>query len=254
METNNNVPKKILEKIQKLLNLAEGAKAIDSLAEAELAATRAQDLLIKYNLSLEQVGEGTTVVMVVDRETIQTMGFGKKSDGTWIGELWDAIAKNNFCKILYKGRGKWYVVLIGEEHNRLIVQDLVESLIPRIRSLAPKYRKEYLENIEEGTQDWMIEKKGRWTRGFFRGAVQGIKSKLEEHFEELKQEDEEINKMALVKVDKIKVYIEKTYSSLGYTTKTKASGTSGREQGYGAGRSMRLQRGVAGRSGNKLLN
>lgn len=253
MGQNQDVPKKILEKIQKLLNLAEGAKAIDSLAEAELAATRAQELLIKYNLSLEQVEEGTVLVMV-DREIIKTMGFEKKSDGTWVSDLWSAIAKNNFCKILYKGRGKWYIVLIGEEHNRLIVKDLVESFIPRIRALAPKYRKEYLENIEEGTQSWMIEKKGTWRRGFFRGAVEGIRSKLAEHYEELKQESEEINKMALVKMDKIEVYMSEKYPKLKYTTQTKSSGTSGREQGFKIGKSMNLNRGVGGRSGHKLLN
>jgi len=246
-------PQHILERIQKLLNLAEGAKDIGSLNEAENAAAQAQKLLVKYNLSLMDVEEGT-VVETISKEIIKTMSQEKKSEGTWISDLWNVIATHNYCKVLFFGRGKWHISLHGEKHNRMVVNDLVVSLIPRIRGLTGKYRKNYLTNLEEGTPEWMIEKKGTWTRGFLKGAVQGINSKLNTQSKHLEETMEGVQEMGLMKRDQMADYIAETYPKLGSCAPSRTKGHSGHSQGYEAGKNLSINRGINGQSGRKLIN
>jgi len=248
----SDTPQEILIKIQALFAKSKSAEEIGSLAEAETFAKKAQALLVKYNLSIDELNAANNKEGVVDEEVIEVMDRAKKSEGTWMSNLYAVIAKHNFCKIILFGSGKWSILLIGEEHNRMVVKDLVESLIGRVKDIEKKDWKEY--DTTESYLDAVPIKRGAFRRSFYRGAVVGINNQLQNQMDQLKQEMPEVNSMALVKTDCIAVYVDQKHPNLRRSRGTRVSGHGAYEKGRAAGEGMGVNRGVGGQSGNKLLN
>lgn len=191
------IPQNILDRVQKLINLKEGAEAVGSLAEAENAAARLQDLVMKYNLDLEEVKKSQIEKRAeMFDEWVDLSSKQDKKESFWVPKLYAAIARSNFCKVFPNQRGIW---IIGEKHNAELVLYISEQMISKVRIAAKLAWKKY---EQENKDNWQAEKRGTFIRGFLAGACSGIEQKLYREKQEMSQEG---NPYAVMIVNRDKV-------------------------------------------------
>lgn len=134
---------RIFNKIRKLLRLSESPVQ----AEAEEAARKAHALLLKYNLSMEDVAEKSAGI----QEQIYKEGYRPKR---WRTVLLGAVAESNFCAMLTgKGTGGYYrYILVGREHNVAVARWMADYLTQAVEKISrreissrakSKYRETY---------------------------------------------------------------------------------------------------------------
>ncbi len=148
----------IVEKIRKLLALSQS----DNEAEASLAMQRVHELLVKYNLEMEEVKVNNTPV------TKEVMADGQRLK-EWRLELAVGIAKAYFCKTLITNfdYGYYEFNLVGKPHNIEIAKSMyeyLESAIMRIskknirKNAKAKYRESYKYGMAMRLADRLQEK------------------------------------------------------------------------------------------------
>lgn len=237
----------ILEKVQKLLRLQHGAEAIGSLHEAELAAQKAQDLLLKYNLELADVTGFVKPDANDIRRFDETGIVNPKNEGKWIHSLFSVLCRHNFCRLIVR-TSKYmddYAILIGTKDNVEVVKFLADQLSNRIR-IAEKNA------WKANTSD---EKRNAFRRGFFLGAVRGIDQQLELKRLADIQANVKVTTLVHVQDNKIKEFIQKEFDNLSKGRSSRVSATNGYAMGKETGRSMNINRGVQGNNvNNKRLN
>lgn len=241
MEIENN----ILEKIQKLLNLQHGAEAVGSLHEAELAAVRVHELLLKYNLDMADVTgyvkPEASEVNRFDEEGI----INPKNEGKWIHTLYHVLCKHNFCKmVINSGRTEHpYAILIGTKVNVESVKFLADQLENRIR-IAEK---------NGWRSNYSSEKRNAFRRGFFLGAVKGIDDQL---ILKKRQEEANNNKVTalVLSVDKkLNTFMENEFHNLKPGKAARTSARTAVNMGYEQGRSMNINNGITGNTARPQL-
>lgn len=239
------VSERIVEKIQKLLEFQNGAKQIDSPEEAANAAEKVQRLLVKYNLSIQDIGERKEKSKVTEKKFDDITP--KKNEGEWILSLYNVLARFNFSTFLVvKSLETYYPkrvfvkkgVLIGEEENILTVKFLGEQLEHRLRALA---RKRFSE-----VQSFVPEKKNTFIRGYLTGAVKGIGMQLKETQEKMAQENVKVNTLVHVKDDAIKEFMKEKYPNLKSGKSSSLSGRYGYSKGVEDGKNMNINHGLNG--------
>lgn len=158
METTQDI-NSILSKLKKLQRLYEGAKAINSEAEAANAAAKIQNLLTQYNLSmvdLDSVADDSQKSSVTEDQLDDR--WSRKTGGAWDQLLLYGICKYNFCytivsqkhtsritsggRLVYEVRRKF--IVIGEQQNIEVVKWLFAVLSRQLYELSKKRYKEYL--------------------------------------------------------------------------------------------------------------
>lgn len=99
METKRD---KILEKLRKLMNLKESAKALGNEGEAHAAAAGIARLLMEYNLSEEDIPEQEKLENPVIAEEI--LYKVEMSNGVWYDFLVSTVCEYNMCRSLIVSR------------------------------------------------------------------------------------------------------------------------------------------------------
>jgi hypothetical protein len=188
------IDQKIIDKIQKLLNLKEGAEAVGNYHEAENAAARVSEFLLKYNLDLETV-QKSTIEKKADMTDIciDTSQMADKRESGWVPKLYVAIARNNLCEIFTFTDKE--VRIFGHKTNVMMVAYIAEQMIAKIRIAEKLSWKDYEE-------DGGYEKRGTFRRGFFDGATAGIYTRLRRQKEEMTKGDD--NPFAIMVINKEK--------------------------------------------------
>jgi hypothetical protein len=238
----------ILEKIQKLLNLQKGAEAIGSLHEAELAAQRVTDLLLKYNLDMEDV----TSFQKPDAKNLQRFDetgiVNPKNEGQWVHSLYNVIARHNFCRVIKIGQRdaqKDYIVLIGTKDNVTSVKFLSEQLDNRIRIVEK-------DAWRKNTSD---EKRNAFRRGFFMGAVRGIDLQLTEKRKQEEAANTKVTTLVVTNKNALETFINQEFNHLRRGKTRSLSAANGYAQGHATGKSMSINKGVGTSTNNhKHLN
>jgi len=173
-------PENVLDKIQKLLDLEQGARNIGSLEEAANAAEKVQRLLTKYNLEMSDVS------MHIRKDSMDINKFAfedvtnAKNEGQWIHSLYSMLANHNYCKLVRTISHKWdptkgnvrvtYANLVGTKTNVEVVRKLALRLEERIRTFEREaWRKD----------QHMHKNRNAYRRAYFMGAVQGLNHQLE---------------------------------------------------------------------------
>lgn len=168
------IDQKIIDKIQKLLNLAEGAEAVGSMAEAENAASKVQALLMQYNLDIETVKASKIQARAEFFDGYVNLSDKQdKRESFWVPKLFNAIARHNFCKCFPRQQG---VYIVGEKSQVELVLYIAEQMVAKVR-IAEKYAWKIYDAKPEGRWD-IKEKRGTYRRGFFEGACHGIDQRL----------------------------------------------------------------------------
>ena len=153
----------IIEKIKKLLELSGNNP---SECEAISAALKAQELMAKYDLTIEQIKDNAN-----QREIIEAiyMNTGKHEMKTWKYGLADTISKNFKCKIFLYNKDS--IVFYGYKEDAKIALQVFTYLYETGNQLAVKYYNK-------------CRKEGKQTKGvmnsYLLGFRKGVASVLEE--------------------------------------------------------------------------
>lgn len=164
---NSKISEELLEKIQKLLDKANSAKEIGSLAEAEVFISKVHDLLTKYNLSLESLEQSNSSKnneFEIQESDKIIIGLNKE-EGIWEDSLIKVITLNNYCdrlrypNYLKDERGNYLRTpqgdrrqagysysIIGQPQNVMMCKymyDILKELFPKLG--GESYNKKFLE-------------------------------------------------------------------------------------------------------------
>ena len=210
---------KILHKIQLLLNLSKSS----NVHEAALAMQKAQELLFKYNLSIQDLPKDEKRY----KKEKYIVGTGRVV--SWARDLLFPLARTNFCKAFYwhniDSRGHLhrvdYMMIVGEPHN-LEVLKYVHS-----------YCREEIVRLSESL--WLTEgtgSKASWKKNFCWGAVQGVSDKVYEQW--LKDQKQTSDSKAMVHVKDAD--LDKAIIELGIHGRPMSLAASARGAAYDSGR------------------
>lgn len=149
----------ILEKIQKCLALSNNPNE----NEAKVAAQRVQELLLKYNLSMEDILDPSEKEKITEEIKQGSCNYTAK----WEMLLLNTITQHYFCKLLIRGNGKYSI--IGRLSNTKTAVSMFDYLSQASVRLANS-------KIKQGSKD-------AFKIGFARG--------IEERLEAIRKEQEQ---------------------------------------------------------------
>lgn len=251
----------ILSKLKKMQRLYEGAKAINSEAEAQNAAAKIQALLTQYNLSMadiESVADNEQKTNVVEERLGDS--WQRKCGGSWDQLLLYGICKYNFCYVLVSnknvcrtnrnGREVWenrrrYIV-IGEPQNIQVVNWLFDVLAANLYKLALKRYEEYRNDDTQAVIRLFVgEKKmhrGTFLRSYLSGAAKGVQQKLKEERDRELQAQVQVNALVLRTDKKLDDYLAKNYPKLGKARPEHIGSYQAMRQGMEDGRNVTISK------------
>lgn len=250
MSITENVPPGLLDKLNKLKNLADGAAAVGSHEESANAAARFQELLLKYNLSEQQVSEHSIenkVKMV--RDDFDLEEYRLINSTTWIRNLVRTLADHCMCRMIINYNGT-KVHVLGEQYNVGMVFYFAEQLAAKINAAM--------------TIAWSMydgeENRGAYCRGFINGAVVAIRSKLYKERERMfkQTENKGMELMVISKEALAKQFCDQLFPPSSLVSSRGASLTNGKSNdgfssGHKAGGGMNINKGLSPRGGTKQL-
>lgn len=196
---------KVISKINKLKKLQESASNINSEGEANAAAFAIKNLLLEYNLKLEEVlDSGEKSRLIEERRSGYTF---KSIGGRWESSLYNVLCEFNFCKCL-QGNSYKNLHLIGNEENIETVKWLHDFLSKKFVRLSNERFKKFKE-----TEEYLLKKPSRdkFQRNYLLGCVQGLKNKFETEKQNLVSE-EKMTSLVLVKNNEIDLYLKEKYN------------------------------------------
>lgn len=175
------------------MNHYEGANAVGSEEEANTAAALLQKMLIKYNISAEELNDSMSE-KAKEREIVEEYmsWYTKKSiGGEWEFNLMHVICKWNLCKVFYSGGKKSRrMMILGEYGNVQFVKWMHDMLKERYVKFS---KQKYAEHCE--TLDWLMDPIGLDTfqRRYLLGCCDGLDKKFREIDAAGRQEDQTFN-------------------------------------------------------------
>lgn len=231
MKTDTNI-EKILNKLRKLKNLYEGAKAINSEEEANVAAIKIQNLLTQYNLSMDEVPTEEKSKMMDEFLSVQ---------GKWDATLTYVLCKFNFCKcFIYGGIRDKKVVIIGESHNVETVKWMKTMFTHKLMSLAKVRYRAY-----KKTMDYTLKPIGEsaYRKQYLTGCVWGLEAKFKEERERQKAENANTTALVIKKDGELTAYqMERFGKAVKKKTTTRSSNIT--DYGYKDGRRLNVNKQV----------
>jgi hypothetical protein len=217
---NQDIDLKIVEKIKKCLALSKNPNE----HEAALAAARAQELLVKYNLAMADV-EG------INASAIEEI-FLESEDGDyeeWKRVLLHAVASCNYCRfILIHGRDKGK--LIGKPKNMIVTLEIFSYCVEAIERL-----------LEESGLRGKVQK-----YSFCKGAVNAIYANMLEKKKQLESQGVDgCSSTAVMVVDKentkaVKEYIAEHIGAIRRSNTNKKIDYGCFDKGYSEGKRISL--------------
>lgn len=255
----------VLEKIQKLFNMANSAKEIGSLAEAEAFMTKVQVLLQEHNLEMSTVQDHQRKEKSKIEE--QKIKFGAvKSDGDWEKNLMCVICRNNWCTNFWNDFYKTHTV-VGQAENIAVVTYLYNFIQPILKELSGKgysdaiiklnnfykaHGRDYITQLggkikaeqyfcKQGVLAW----RKVWVRNFLLGAVQGIDVKLTQQRIDAAAASNQMMGLMVINQNQLEKYIADTQPDLKIKNlKTGDDNKGGFVEGYKVGRNLEIYKAI----------
>lgn len=163
---------KAFQQIKKLLKLAKS----DNANEAELAAARAQELMLYHQIDAADIdlteGEAPRPKEEIGRETLDS---GKQRRTIWKGRLASAVAKGFGCRMYWQGK---HTIIVGRPSDVQTVKYLYDFLVRELERLAADDFMMY--KLEGGNVHGKT-----WKTNFYDGAVEAIDVRLYEQRQEI---------------------------------------------------------------------
>jgi len=219
----------VIDKIKKLLRLAERAGTPEEAAAAASMASRLQEEYRIESLTLE--AEGAVVAEEIGQEALDSV---YRNAPGWRGRLSVSIARANGCHVYYKTvpDGKRLMV-VGRLSDQRVVIELFHSLAAEIDRLAARYIRESFGGRSAGTD-------------FRQGAVDAIHRRLLND-RKRREETRPAGSTAMVLLAKndraVEAWAKATiHQSFEYRRSAAGRSNDARLAGYSAGSSMKLTR------------
>lgn len=239
---------KILSRIQKLLALATS----NNEAEAALAASKAQTLLVEYNISEEELNgySNEKSEKVVE---IRTKGKNNQNRSNWFITLAHTLALPNLCKLLTSGSGG--LIWIGKPTNIEVAQYLFDTLSRDLLRIADMQFAIYKYTNEYNGEAWKTIHGKTWKNNFYFGAIQTIGERLRANLRQLEYDHSNLNALVVQNDVELKEYMRNHYPRLTSNRQNLNINRAAYEAGKATGRSISFGRGVGagGASGPKLI-
>jgi len=247
----NKSQEAIILKIKKLFALA---RKNPNQHESEAAAAKAQELLMEYNLSEEQLDAFRSREERITQQFYQGhRSVNGLSEVKWKLQLSHAVARNNLCSVIHHPWKK-EISWIGTEPNIEISKFLYETLVWDIEHIADKLWKDILEiRALETKYDKLLFKDSTlryvhgktWKKSFYLGMVKSLSDRLTANLGNLRT-NTNINALVLVNDAAINKYIADTFGTLGHA-RWESGGSingSGYRAGVEKGKTLEFRRGV----------
>lgn len=199
----------IIDRIRKCLALTESPYP----GEAANAAAMVQKLLFQHKLTMEDLD-------IEEKGPIgeQTMDLNpRRHEGHWRVKLVYAISKYNFCSMIQSWDSK-KAFIIGTKNDIEIVQEIYHYAAEQLS------REERLANTRRNKT---------FRRSFFTAAVNTIRGRLYEQWDNLEKESEASTALVVNNEEALKGYVEEHFGEL---RKGRHSGSYGSASGHAAGR------------------
>lgn len=190
---------KIIQKVEKLLALANRQKGNE--AEAAAAAAKAQEMLAAYNIDMAMVEQGSG--------TSGRREDAKHKGGVYLyqRDLWRAVSELNFC--VYWTSRKWHRREVNRKHwdgstykddvwsiqyqhrvvGRIVNVKLTQSMASYLEQTIERLVMERLDN--DNTQRF-----SRWAVSYRKGAAARIIEKVQDRRDQLEEEEAERKRKA----------------------------------------------------------
>ena len=209
--TTQRTPEQILDLIRKVLAL----KSSDKAGEAAAAAAKAQELLFKYHLTMEDVDASQPgQAPGVEDESVDLAGKGH--DGFWRMNLMFGVAKYNFCRAI-RHAGTTLMFLVGTPTDIMVVKEVHRWIV------------EQLERMVE--EDWRvysgIDRKPTFRRAYFDAAVGVIRNRLYQQHESMTKATAQSTALVVRNDSAIAEYVKQ------HIGRTRSSHMAGAHQSYG---------------------
>lgn len=239
----------IIEKVKKLLAMAERGTE----HEAAIAAAKAQTLLMQHNIDLSQLKTGDSEAdEQVHEWLLETMSRRQ----IWKGNLANAIAQANFCRMWWLGSD---IKLVGKEYNVQIARHLYTYLVEAVGRVTKKAR-----TVERKRyQDALHQFRDRiWTNSFRLGCAHRLCDRLQAQKQRMESEgipEAKVSALTCIEAYQrertaIAQWIEAQGIELDRKVKSQArTSRRGYNAGKAAGDSINLNRQVCGLQSNRLL-
>jgi hypothetical protein len=241
----NSKDRKIIDKIIKLMEKADSAKEIGSIAEAEAFAAKAQNLLAEYNLSKSDLTKEEAAAEIYHIEMpAKVPGIGGRSSFN----IMAVIARFNWCKAYTYGKtSENKMIIVGSPENVEVCQYIHSTVLLAFIRLGNIEYKAYKEDF----QPWMNPKTGKpvgfdtYMRTFLAGASDGLNAKLREEREAFMKANE--SSTAIVRTNEVVIqdYVVAKWGGAGKGKSQSydfSSGAYGR--GVEAGKNVKISKGI----------
>ena len=234
---------KVLKTLRQLRNAYEGAKKINSENEAAAAAAAIQRLLLKYNLSMEQLDLEEPEANPILKENVS--GYTYKSiGGDWEMYLTSVLCRHNLCRCLLYGSIK-KLVIVGRRENIETVKGLRDMLSERYVNFSKAKYKEYIASGDY----YKPMSKDRYQRGYLKGCAAGLDAKLTEEEERDKKQDVELGTKVTALVVRndaaIDNFIANEWGRLGRSRRSGTKLTGAFYEGYAEGKKTEIYKPIA---------
>ena len=238
--------KEILEKIKKLMRLADVKRGATP-AEAATAAAKAQALLLEHNLVMDDIGDLESHLedekigaSIVDLEaTYQT--------SRWHARLMHKISKPLFCRTIYhpaKAGKAGRVSLIGKKSNVEVVKYFYSYLYQTIDQMALEYREGWKEKMDKAGKKYIPDESSRVRIDFCIGAVDVVGDRLDEQYKKRTTADATSTALVVVNDNALDAATKAAFPRTAPTTTNRKSNHDARGAGQEAGKKIHLHQGV----------
>ncbi len=232
----------LIQRLQKVRALTESSVP----GEAAAAAAKLQEILLKYNLDMEDIEEDSPEVD--DRYVKEDLELSATSGNmiNWRRILLSGIARSLMCAAFgYQGTPK--MVIVGQKHNIEIVRHFYDYLSYEISRLA---------DVTWERAKGRTREHGRsWKSSFYNGAVDVVVQRLEEKYQQVSQQDSQTRALALRSEQDLNDAVGNLIGRVGKNVVRQRHSKSGYSRGARAGKRFNLDRPVGGGGGaNRLRN
>lgn len=192
--------------------------------EAESAARKAQELLQKYNIELDQIQpkmSNGVVELPIDF-------FGLKVKQQWMIDLAAVIADASFCKLLIAGGRRPLMWFVGLKENTDAAEYLYNQLGDRLGWIVYERTGKYTAEFKEKYGYSPVQAGGRhspkaWRTSWLVGAVQRIGETLRNQKANFANANDNNMAIVLKRDSQIDDYIAEKYPRLGTHTRSEGS-------------------------------
>ncbi len=249
------------EKIERMQELIAGllSKTVTNGCteqEAASAMEKAQELLLRYNLSQEAVyarADGNEALRhKVGQQDVEVAGGFK-----WRAALLSAIARANLCRVVIGDRGdRGTVHVFGKRENIRVVLDMWGWVSEQLERVSFASLRDYMQPAQQGGWDFKPDGTAAarpWTpkgdeseqlylAGFYRAAVQRIDARLQAAMSRFTAESEMTRALVTSSGAELSAAVQRAFPRLGSWSGMGNAGRDGMRDGARAGDGVKLTR------------